>query len=238
MLNINFFICLLSITTFSPVLCMINQFKYEPYTQPYNDEITQKRELITEWVGSPINTNFGITTKDVAIIRQITSQEQPCTCFGYAIAQATGSTVPLTLYENIGNRTSTIDIEKFFEQTEHPQQNGLVIYTTDKDNRKINHVAFIINQKTFESKWGFFTNIIQHSLFSIPTFYGNTASFWTLKKEFRSPEGKEILLKNIRHDALIFNKTLHHKTMIRTMLIISTTIFILSRLIMSFINHP
>jgi len=238
MLKANLFICLLSIVTFSPILCMISQFQCQPYTQASSDKTTKTRDRITEWVGSPTTINIGIITKDIIVIRQTTPQEQLCTCFGYAIAQATGTTVPLTLYENIGNRTSTINIEKFFEQTEHPQKNGLVIYTTDKDNRTINHVGFIIDQKTFESKWGFFTNIIQHSLFSIPTFYGNTASFWALKKEFRSSEGKEILLKNIRNDALIFNKALHHKTMIRTMLIMSTTIFILSRLIMSFIAHP
>jgi hypothetical protein len=206
MLKSHILIFSLSTMSFNATHCMLSNFKYNPLTIICNDEITEKRDTIAEWIMHPrrsYNNNF---IANVQIIKKATDQEAEWTCFGYAIYKATGSTVPLNMWKNKNYKKTTIDIEKFFEQTESPQKNGIVIYSIYHHYREIKHFAYIITSTIFESKCGKSRNIIHHALFDLPNTYGNIASFWTLREEY--VHSQEMLLETIKNDADLFNPQL------------------------------
>jgi hypothetical protein len=195
MLKSHIFIFLLPISCFTPTHCMLSEWKYKPYIQPLNDEITDMRIWLNMARKNIIEIN-----PNIIILRPSTQQEEKWRCFTYAIAQITGSTTPLFLDKN-NDKLASISIEKFFEQIVEPQPQYLVIYTTNKEHRAIQHLACAVNTTTFESKWGTRKAIIHHRLFDVPSAYGTAASFWILKKEFTTSEGKELLLETIEKDA-------------------------------------
>lgn len=181
---------LLAITNINYSCAMIREFTYEPITQ--TNEWQHVRRYIDLWIKNIIPKE---DIKNFIIFkRKATEEEQKGTCIRYAINTITKSKAPINLY--IGAITN-IDIEKFFVQTNYPKTNDLVIYTINQDNPQMKHFAIFINEEIFESKLGHEKNIIQHSIFGLPTSYGNTASFWTLKEKFNSEEGKKILPKEI-----------------------------------------
>ena len=197
-------IFLLSITGFNCTYPMIREFKYKPIIQPAYCQMV--RDIITDWTNDEIPTT---TIKQIITIkREATPEEQLGTCIRYAINTITNSTAPIKLYDNA---TSNIDITKFFEQTDHPEKNDLVVYTKSKNSRKIKHFAIVVGDTTYESKWGTHKEIIQHALFAIPTEHGKVASFWTLKKEFTYPEGQEKLPKMIAEDVTLFENKVIEK---------------------------
>ncbi len=191
------------ITTFHTIHCMISEFKYEPCVELSNNKTINKRMRILEWIGSQATIDLGEIGRDIKIIRSIKKNEFHLKCTDYAMRKVTGSTSSIAIYID---KTSNIYLEKFFDQTENPRPQDLVIYTTSKDDREIKHFAVVIHPRIFESKFGSFANIIQHKLFAIPPSYGNAASFWTLKKEFTTLEGKKLLQTSIEEDIQFFNK--------------------------------
>lgn len=220
-------------TSFSFINCMLSELKYKPCIQPLDDEIMDKRNLITLWLSNPTLMKTTNITRTINFVKNATEQEQKWLCFGYAMHKATGSSTSLHIYTD---KTLTIDIEKFFTQTKHPQKNDLVIYTTNKDNREIKHFATVINNKIFESKWGSCPIIIQHRLFDIPNVYGNAASFWTLKEKFTTLERKTILLETIKNDADHSSNVYYYKTIMCSILTLSTIGLILSSPVLLFIH--
>jgi hypothetical protein len=182
---------------------MLSEFKYEPCVQLSDSETINSRNRIFQWVGSHATIELGDIGRDIKIMRSVKKNERPFKCTEYAMRQVTGSTAPISIYIN---KTSNLDIEKFFDQTKNPRPKDLVIYTTSKDDREIKHFAVVIHPTIFESKFGAFTKIIQHRLFAIPPLYGNAASFWTLKKEFTTLEGNKLLQITIKEDIEFFDK--------------------------------
>lgn len=91
---------------------------------------------------------------------------------------------------NEPGRLFSIFIEDYFEQTDTPQANDLAIYTYDEEDTTITHVAVLIDRIKVESQWGY--EIRQHILFHIPTAHpGYAGWFYTLKKEYKGPNGKK-----------------------------------------------
>jgi hypothetical protein len=197
------FVFLFYTITFHPINCMLSEFKYEPCVQLSDSETIDSRNRIFQWIGSHATVDLGEVKRDIKIIRSVKKNERTWKCTEYAMKQVTGSTAPISIYID---KTSNLDIEKFFDQTENPRPQDLVIYTNSKDDREIKHFAVVIQPTIFESKFGAFTKIIQHKLFAIPLSYGNAASFWTLKKEFTTLEGKKLLQITIEEDIEFFNK--------------------------------
>lgn len=195
-----FFILLLSATSFNATHCMLSQWKYEPYEQPYNPEITEKRKLISSMLDENNSIENKSLTKiaDAIAVRKVTSQEKSMVCFGYAMAQTTGSTTPLTLGYN--NDRTSINIEDFFDQTADFKENAFVVYVLTKKRRYIQHFGFAKKGNIIESKWGGHKQIVQHRLFDIPYEYGKAASFWIPKPEFTTKEGKRLLLETIQNN--------------------------------------
>lgn len=191
------------------VYSMIKEFKYKPIIQPSECKIV--REVITDWTRGEVSNN---TIKHIiTIVRKATPDEQEGRCIQYAINAITKNTAQIKLYTDA---TLNIDITNFFEQTDRPKKNDLVIYTKSKNNHHIKHFAIVIGHTNYESKWGNRTEIIQHDLFAIPSLYGKVASFWTLKKEFTSLEGRKLLPKQIKenisdHQKKTLEKQIHKK---------------------------
>lgn len=206
MSKLHSFILLLSIISLNSTYCMLSKLKYTPWVQCHNDEVSKRREEIHALFEK------GEATKitDITIIRQPTEREreQDWRCFNYAIHKITGSVTPLQLHiiSNEGiliKHLTSIDIEKFFDQIQGPEEGALVLYT-DNANR-IFHFAVVLDHVTFESKWGGGA-IVQHKPFDVPVGYWNMLSFWQLKKEFTTAEGKELLLETIKNDAEDYDK--------------------------------
>jgi len=143
--------------------------------------------------------------KDIAIFREATKQEQQGKCFSYAITQATGIHIKLGIYPHITQCNTTINIENYFEQIQTPQSKDLAIYITNQFNRTIKHLAIVIDENTFASKFGNSTKIMIHRPFAVPNEYGNVISFWTLKQHFK--DDKKNLLKIMHNEAETFNKS-------------------------------
>jgi hypothetical protein len=181
---------------------MLTEFKYKPLSQQPDIATTIQRDRIGKWVRFSEKREMPAIA-DITIIRSATQQEQEGTCFNYALAQTTGNTIPLTLYEDSPYQTSTINIENYFNQTLHPQTKDLVLYTAQENDRKIDHCATFINNNLFESKFGKSSKIVHHTPFAIPHSYGYFATYWTLKPKFKNNQEK--LLKTIRNEAENFN---------------------------------
>jgi hypothetical protein len=74
-----------------------------------------------------------------------------------------------------------------------------------KENPEIMHFAVALKDG-FESKLGTNPYIVQHNtIFAVPTYYGTVATAWRLKEEFRTYEGKEKLVQEIKKDIRKFN---------------------------------
>ena len=182
--------------------CMLAEFKYKPLTQQPDLATTIQRDRIGKWVRFSEKREIPAIA-DITIMRNATQQEQQGTCFNYALAQTTGNTIPLTLYEDPQCQTSTINIENYFDQTLHPQTKDLILYTTSENIPNIKHCAVFIDNNLFESKFGKSSKIIHHTPFAVPPSYGNSATYWTLKPKFKNNQEK--LLKTIRNEAENFN---------------------------------
>jgi len=189
----NTFIFLFLVIHSTTTHCMISEFKYEPYTQILDQKIIQERNYITKWAEANTTTHV---PKDIQIIGRAPQQTERC--FDYALYRITGNYTSATIYTD---KTSDISIEKYFHQIETPQPNDLLIYTISKDNREIKHFAIAIDETTFESRFGNCPYIIHHNkIFAVPTCYGNAASFWTLKKEFKTEQGRKKLIQELKND--------------------------------------
>ena len=206
MLKQHIFISLLCINGMTH--CMLTEFKYKPITQQSDLATTIQRDRIGKWVQFSEKRELS-PIANISIIRNATQQEQQGTCFNYALAQTTGTSIPLRLYEDSPYQTSTINIENYFNQTLDPQTKDLVLYTTDENNRRINHCATFINNNLFESKLGKSSKIVQHAPFAVPYSYGNATTYWTLKPKFKNNQEK--LLKTMRDEADFFNNERNSK---------------------------
>lgn len=187
-----------------------------PYYEPARMLIHFGSEIITK-----NETNTLLCTKFSPIIRTVTIPEnekkaynQNCmnecnivdvmpaemnkfSCFQYALEKIIGA-IGFEEEINFPGRLFSIFVERFFEQTENPQPNDLVIYTYDENDLMMTHFAIVIDNNTVESKWGYFPEIRRHKLLNIHTDYGNAAWFYSLKKEYRGTQGKEKAIAEIQ----------------------------------------
>jgi hypothetical protein len=156
--------------------------------QPQNNEITKIRSQETIHL---IQTN-----PHISIIDDVEQQEdnENYRCFQHAVAKTTGFKDFLDF--NKGNNFIT----QFFEQTNIPEKNDLVVYTTSEKDRSIQHFGIVIDDIIIESKWGNHSLILQHRLFDVPYQYGVAAAFFTLKKEYKTVKGKQLLYYTIHYN--------------------------------------
>lgn len=163
--------------------CMITNPKFKPsYIQVKNSELEKWRES-------------GEYEEQCDWISRSTVQKNSTDfrCFQYALYKTTGFTGAISFPAY----TNSISIEDFFEQTQHPQPNDLVVYTIDDNNREMRHFAVVIDSVTFASKWGPRKPIWRHRPFDVPSAYGNAIWFFTLKEKYKTPEGEKLLIPDI-----------------------------------------
>jgi hypothetical protein len=188
-----FFTLFLSITSclFNASHGMLSEWKFPPHVQPNDPDLITMRQMGRE----AIEAKYYITTK-----RYATPEEQLWKCFDYAIASTTGFRERLEFLSGRNDITS-ISIEKYFDQTDKPKKNDLIVYTASEHNLTIKHFGVFIDENKVESKWGMGREIIHHDLFKIiPLQYGDAAGIFTLKEEFRSPAGRIKLVESIKKD--------------------------------------
>jgi len=174
---------------------MLDRWKYEPLLQPTDPAITKMRSRLCLDI---IKTNPNVSQK------KATNEEREQKCFYFAIKATTGFNKPLDFWPGV-NFFSSININNYFDQTNHPQPNDLAIYTESKTNLAITHFAVVteVTKKNIvlHSKWGSIEPILQHGPFDVPHWYGNAVGFFTLKDIYKSFRGKQLL-----HTAMISEK--------------------------------
>jgi hypothetical protein len=140
---------------------------------------------------------------ECTVVATIPEEINNFSCLHYALQKI----LDVTLEEEINfpGRLFSIFVEDYFEQTDNPQPNDLVIYTYDKNEPQITHFAVVIDNNTIESKWGYSPEIRCHSLLNVPTSFGNAAWFYTLKKKYKDPKGKAKAIAKI-HECLDLQK--------------------------------
>src|SRR3990172_7658588 len=124
---------------------------------------------------------------------QSISEDDACSCFQYVLQK----TIGLEDEVNFPGRLLSIVFEDYFEQTDKPCANDIVVYTYDENETiMMYHFGIVIDNNTIESLWG--SEIRRHQLFNVPTYFGNAAWFYTLKKEYKGPEGKKKAIASIK----------------------------------------
>lgn len=185
--------------------CMLSKWKFKPCTQRENSKAFKKRQLPVEKLVSNKTVTLYSLHKDEEAL------DDGYRCFQHAIARTTGfrkANNPeydfLKLHFRSGNNLYTsINVEDYFEQTRFPQKHDLVVYTNSRNDFTIQHFGVVVSKTRIESKWGTNQFIARHTLFGgIPDHYGTAAGFFTLKEEYKTDEGKKLLLQSIESDIL------------------------------------
>jgi hypothetical protein len=182
--------------------CMLSAWKLRPCTQRESSKAFQKRKLPEK--------ELLVSNKTFYKLQKEEELGDNYRCFQHAIAHITGfrkSNNPrysfLKLHFNPGNNFYTsINVEKYFEQTRFPQKNDLVIYTASKKDLTIKHFGIVVSKTRVESKWGGYPFIVRHRLFDVFDGYGTAAGFFTLKKEYK--DDKKLLLQSIESDSMAY----------------------------------
>jgi hypothetical protein len=184
--------------------CMLSPYKFAPWQQPKNPELTAERKLMStklDNIDNITSKNLRQITDKAIVVRYATKQEQAKerTCFAYAVAQTSGYAGPV--YLGTSNDQTSFNIEDFYEQTDKPQNNDMAVFASKQ--RYIKHFGCFRkdpanNHVIIESKWGGYPAIIQHEPFAVPHEYNKFLSFWRLKPAYSSPMGKLLFQKIIQ----------------------------------------
>ncbi len=180
---------------------ILTEPKYRPHIQVRNPEVKKMRKKLNIIEEYEIET---ISNTQITIAQQSTPDEKKHKCSYYALKQTTGNTLHLGFFPGEHGEDYTI-LNEYFEQTIAPKKNDLVIYTNSEDDLTINHFAVVIDDFTFESKWGDVEPIYRHRLFDVPAVYGTAAYFLTLKEKYATEKGKQLLLNDIKYKAMRSN---------------------------------
>lgn len=180
--------------------CMLTNPRYRPYIQAKNPELTEYR-LKAKFIKPFIKTNLPEDQQDPSF-----------RCFQLTFYQMTEFKGFLNFPGPIGNswqEPGTVDIGNYIDQTPHPRPGGCAIYTKNEIDHEMLHFAFIVDSVTFESKRGGNPYKDRHRLFDTLSSYGNTAYFYELKEQYRSVEGKQLLLRDIQKELDRNNTPVH-----------------------------
>jgi hypothetical protein len=193
---------------------------YDTWAEAINQKYTGPQKKIINIKSQILPTTVPTTPQGIISYREATAKEDKVTCLGYALSKTTNMPYLLNFPQKlIGLYYATADIyrAKFFKKTDTPEKNDLVIYKSNTDSSLVVHYAVVIDKNIFESKFGSYKLIAQHNPYAVPRSYistifnpntnkyierENTISYWTLKEEFKTDQGKDILYKTIQHDTI------------------------------------
>lgn len=191
--------------------CMITNAKFKPYIQSQNPALNKWREEVehnTNHTTGEIN-QIGDYFHHCHKIGEISKEKtNEFVCYQYAIQETTGFTKFMTHKQD----QKYLFAYDYFEQTPHPQPNDLVIYGLCDTFPCVTHFAVATDAITFRSKWEMEPDIWEHRLFDIPRRHGKAAYFFTLKPKYKTPEGKELLIRDIEQKKQTY---LQRKTPVR-----------------------
>ncbi len=163
--------------------------------------------LLTE-----IRKNLGkgiFTDKVPKIVYQEKFNDRLGKCLHYALTNILEITDNPGLLKiiNTADWLNNLNLLQYFEQTDHPQKNDLVVYYADDTTHEPLHFGVVTgfnphnNEPIVTSKWGFRPEIFEHELFAVPFIYGTTVRFFTLKNKYQQV-GKKTTLINKLHQAI------------------------------------
>lgn len=222
------FLCICGITIYTNTHCMLKisteskpKLKYDPQVQ--NDPtITSVRKVLNHLTtfeeqskqlkGNDLEElraldrqirNLVMENNIVYSIRLPTNEEKEYRCQEYALAKILGLREKVTPLETESWTCLTLNLFKYFKETNKPRVNDLVVYSNDQHDSHTNHIGIVLDKGLIESKWGSSSEIVVHRLFSVPLSYGDYARFFTLKNTFKKLPKK--LLLAIMHNDIVMN---------------------------------
>jgi len=201
-----FILCITTITATSLSLQVdLTKLRYIPTEAPSNADLIKIREglfsndrAIEAFVASQKNKELGSV---VTIITTEKKGQRLGVCFKYAVQKVFKLTdKEMNVLSTVHNHFchAKVNILSYFQQTNYPVPNALVVYLNDKNYVK--HFGIVRHSGQVESKLGSATYIVAHPLWLIPNIYGNKALFFIPEQEFQGKKGK-----------IFFLKTLHNK---------------------------
>jgi hypothetical protein len=108
-------------------------------------------------------------------------------CYNYTFSQFLNITQPLKTM-GCQDWITELNVLQFFKQIEKPRRGCLTVFTTNKNDLTIQHVAKVVNADPNNiqviSKWGINDEIVWHPLFTMPPDFGDAAFFFDLDKQY------------------------------------------------------
>ncbi|HLJ31626.1 MAG TPA: ankyrin repeat domain-containing protein [Candidatus Babeliales bacterium] len=180
-----------------PIALPISLYSMQSTTEQPNDpQLTE----IRKYLGAGI-----FTYKTPRLIYKENFKDRLGKCLHYilthilGIAHNSGSLKIITTQDWNDN----LNLQQYFEETIHPHIDDLAVYYADNNNPEALHFGIISNfdpithQPLIISKWGVRPEIFEHELFAVPLIFGNSVRFFRLKSDYKTPEGKKIMLQKI-----------------------------------------
>ncbi len=146
--------------------------------------------------------NVSLENNILHSIRLPTDEERKYRCQDYALAKTLGFKGEVMHFDWGSESYLTLNIFKYFKETNKPRTNDLVVYSDDQHDSHTNHIGIVLDNGLIESKWGSSSEIVVHQLFSVPLGYGDYARFFTLKNAFKQLP-KNLLLAIMHNDMII-----------------------------------
>ena len=169
-MNRLFFIAITCITTANGMV-----IKYPAITPKPSIQLNKQRKLLEthdpEW--DPSCSVIGRQKRGV--------------CYNYTFSQFFNIIEPLKTM-GCQDWITELGALSFFKQVEKPRRGCLALFTTNKNDFTIQHVAKVTNATPDNilviSKWGINDEIVKHPLFTMPTDFGDAVFFFELDKQY------------------------------------------------------
>ena len=158
-----------------------------------------KRDTINDFLKNP--------PPSIKIIGKEKSNERLGRCAYHAISTILGITDEPGLLELIAPHhwTEDITLMQYFNQTNNPKIDDLVIYYHNAISKKELHLGWVTGFNLIDkspiitSKWGARSEIIEHELFAVPLSYGDNTRFFTLKEPYQQEGRKTVLINELQN---------------------------------------
>lgn len=129
-----------------------------------------------------------ILSRNIECITKLDYHENNYECFQFAMGMITGNSKLSRKIKFPGYRGS-IPLKKFFKQVEKPQEGDIAMYERE-------HVAYVMDENCFLSKWGRYPHIFKHFPGYIPKDYGDFYIILRLVEKYQNDI--KLLVKDIK----------------------------------------
>ena len=199
MKKLYFFITLTSFLYFSSALSSDPRSLQGNYTFLQVKDTKQIRKMRTTLEHDPVDKCLK-ANKKLTIARMADEDESRNRCDYFALKKAIGITDNTDFAVDNSRFNRRVEgVEKYYQQTNKPKPNDIVLYVQSPQNPEATHFAVVesVEKKrswglpkkkhlVLQSKWGAEKEIMQHRLFDVPSQYGSAAVIFTPKDEYKN----------------------------------------------------